>query len=59
MFDANGPDSVVVTNSVPLGESFSARLNGSLIVLDVAPLFADAIRRLERGGSLSELGGLA
>jgi ribose-phosphate pyrophosphokinase len=59
LFDANGPDSVVVTNSVPLGESFSARLNGSLIVLDVAPLFADAIRRLERGGSLSELGGLA
>jgi len=27
-------------------------------VLSVAPLFAEAIRRLENGGSLSELDGL-
>ena len=49
---------MVVTDSVALGEGFSPNLNGSLTVLNVAPIFAEAIRRLEQGGSLSELGGL-
>jgi ribose-phosphate pyrophosphokinase len=50
---ADKPDSVVVTDSVPLGEGFSSYLDGSLTVLTVAPLFAEAIRRLD--GSLAEL----
>jgi ribose-phosphate pyrophosphokinase len=59
LFDSNSrPDSLVVTDSVTLGEGFSAYLNGSLTVLSVAPIFAEAIRRLEQGGSLSELGGM-
>lgn len=58
LFDTNGPDSVVVTDSVSLGESFSAHLNGSLTVLEVAPLFAEGIRGLEQDEPPSELGGL-
>jgi ribose-phosphate pyrophosphokinase len=46
-------EQVVVTNSVPpfrLG-----RLPDQLVVLDVAPLFAEAIRRSHTGGSIAEL----
>lgn len=46
---------MVVTNSVPpfrLGRGPAA---GKLVLLDVAPLFAGAIRRLHEGGSVSEL----
>ncbi|HSD40727.1 MAG TPA: ribose-phosphate pyrophosphokinase [Burkholderiales bacterium] len=46
---------VVVTNSVPpfrLGRGPAA---DKLSVLDVAPLFAEAIRRLHEGGSINEL----
>jgi ribose-phosphate pyrophosphokinase len=49
-------DQIVVTDSVP-----AFRLEGSarakLRVLSVAPLFAEAIRRLHAGGSLAELTG--
>ncbi len=49
LFDSNlKPDSLVVTDSVTLGEGFSAYLNGSLTVLGVAPVFAEAIRRWNR-----------
>jgi ribose-phosphate pyrophosphokinase len=44
---ADRPDSVIVTDSVPLGEGFSAHLNGSLTVLSIAPVLSDAIRALE------------
>jgi len=48
-------DSVVVTNSVsPLPLEPSA-FGGTLAVLDVAPLVAEAIRRLHEGGSVGEL----
>ncbi len=57
LFDQDPPDKVVVTDSVDLGEGF-LRYLGPLAVLSVAPLFAEAIRRLESGGSVSELGGL-
>jgi ribose-phosphate pyrophosphokinase len=46
---------VVVTNSVPpfrLGHGPAA---DKLVVLDVAPLFAEAIRRLHEGGDVDEL----
>ncbi len=59
IFDPNGPDSVMVTDSVSLGEEFSAHLTGSLTVLTIAPLFAEAIRTLELGGSQSERDGLS
>ncbi len=58
IFDSGKPDTVVVTDSVALGERFAGYLKGSLVVLTVAPIFAEAIRRLESGGSVSQLGGL-
>ncbi len=58
LFDQDPPDKVLVTDSVDLGESFGAYLRGPLAVLSIAPLFAEAIQRLEDGGSLSELDGL-
>jgi phosphoribosylpyrophosphate synthetase len=48
-----------VTDSVTLHDSYLPYLNRTLEVLEIAPLFAEAIRRLELGsGSLSQLGGL-
>jgi ribose-phosphate pyrophosphokinase len=59
LFGPSGPDSVIVTDSVALHGSYSPYLNRRLEVLEIAPLFAAAIRRLELGGgSLSQLGGL-
>jgi ribose-phosphate pyrophosphokinase len=58
IFESGKPDSVVVTDSVPLSGGFLAYLNKSLTTLSIAPTFAEAIRRLEQGGSLSELAGL-
>lgn len=51
------PDSVIVTDSVRLGEGFLTKLNQSLHVVSIAPVFAEAIRRLE--GSLAEFTELA
>lgn len=48
-------DRLVVTNSVPpfrLGDAVGAE---KLVVLDVAPLLAEAIRRLHDGGSIVDL----
>jgi ribose-phosphate pyrophosphokinase len=58
VFELGKPDSVVVTDSVPLSGGFLAYLNKSLTALSIAPTFAEAIRRLEQGGSMSELEGL-
>jgi ribose-phosphate pyrophosphokinase len=63
LFVGNAPETlgdpalrqIVVTNSVPpfrLGRRPAAE---KLVVLDVAPLVAEAIRRLHEGGSLVEL----
>lgn len=57
LFDQDPPDTVLVTDSVDLGEDFQPYLQGRLEVLSIAPLLAEAIRRLECGGSLSQLGG--
>jgi ribose-phosphate pyrophosphokinase len=58
IFESGKPDSVVVTDSVPLSGGFLAYLNKSLTALSIASTFAEAIRRLEQGGSMSELAGL-
>jgi ribose-phosphate pyrophosphokinase len=47
LFEADRPDSVVVTDSVALDASFARHTGGSLTVLNAATLFADAIRALE------------
>jgi ribose-phosphate pyrophosphokinase len=53
------PDSVIVTDSVPLGESFSAYRNRSLHVVSIASAFAEAIRELERTATPPEIAGLS
>jgi ribose-phosphate pyrophosphokinase len=46
---------IVVTSSVPPFRLGGGQLPAQLVVLDVAPLFADAIRRIHTGGSIVEL----
>ncbi len=58
LFAAGGPDSVVVTDSVAMDPGFAAFGGGSLRVIGTAPLFAEAIRRIEQGVSLAELEGM-
>jgi ribose-phosphate pyrophosphokinase len=48
-------DQVVVTDSVPPFRLDPAAARGKLVVLESAPLFAEAIRRIHEGGSISEL----
>jgi phosphoribosylpyrophosphate synthetase len=45
------PDSVVVTDSVPLAAEFSIYAKASLTVLGIAPVLAEAIGSLEAGRS--------
>jgi ribose-phosphate pyrophosphokinase len=47
--------SVVVTDSIPPFRVTSAMLEQKLVVLETAPLVAEAIRRLHTGGSIVEL----
>jgi hypothetical protein len=51
--NASAIDKVVVTNSVPQDEH--VRLCPKLEVLDVSPVFAEAIRRVHHGESISSL----
>jgi phosphoribosylpyrophosphate synthetase len=51
LFDSTGPDSVVVTDSVKLDDSYAPFLNRTLEVLEIAPLLAATIRRLEQDRS--------
>ena len=48
-------EQVVVTDSVPPFRLHPAALRDKLVVLEVAPLFAEAIRRIDGGGSITEL----
>jgi ribose-phosphate pyrophosphokinase len=48
LFEADRPESVVVTDSIELGEGFSGHLGRGLSVLPVASCFAAAIRQLEQ-----------
>jgi len=49
---------VVVTNTIASGRLDQALAREKLVVLDVAPLFAETIRRLNSGGSLVSLMGI-
>jgi ribose-phosphate pyrophosphokinase len=51
----SGLDRLVVTDSVPPFRVDPALARRNLTVLDTAPLFAEAVRRLHAGGSLVEL----
>lgn len=51
--NASAIDKIVVTNSVPQDEH--SRLCPKLDVLDVSPIFAEAIRRVHHGESISKL----
>jgi len=51
---ASALDKVVVTNSVPQDEH-KARLGAKLDVLDIGPIFSEAIRRVHHGESISVL----
>lgn len=51
--NASALDKVVVTNSVPQDEH--CRLCPKLEVLDVSPIFSEAIRRVHHGESISVL----
>lgn len=51
--NASALDKVIVTNSVPQDEH--KRMCPKLDVLDVAPVFAEAIRRIHHGESISVL----
>ncbi|HEX7007700.1 MAG TPA: ribose-phosphate pyrophosphokinase [Alphaproteobacteria bacterium] len=48
-------DRVVVTNSVPAFRVAGTPAAGKLVVLDVAPLLGECIKRLHEGGSVVEL----
>ncbi|KAH8899622.1 phosphoribosyl pyrophosphokinase [Thozetella sp. PMI_491] len=51
---ASAIDKVIVTNSVPQ-EAHKAALGPKLEVLDISPIFAEAIRRVHHGESISVL----
>jgi ribose-phosphate pyrophosphokinase len=46
LFAADGPDTVFVTDSIPLSNEFRAFLGERLRVCSVVPLFAEMVRRL-------------
>jgi ribose-phosphate pyrophosphokinase len=48
-------DSLVVTNTLPPFRLDPELVRSRLTVLDVAPLFANAIQRIHNGGSIVEL----
>lgn len=51
-------DEVIVSNSVPQGKNVKrVKPNGKMKVFDIAPLFAEAIRRIHNGESVSFLFG--
>jgi ribose-phosphate pyrophosphokinase len=55
MFAEPALTQIIVTNSVPPINVDRAQVGAKLTVLEVAPLFAEAIRRSHTGGSLVEL----
>jgi len=59
LFGSDRPDSVVVTDSVSIDPSFARHTGTLLAVLNVAALFADAVRALEPNASPAHSGGPA
>lgn len=54
-FKENALEKIVVTNTVTVSVTDEVMLKEKIVVLDVAPLFAETIRRLNSGGSLVSL----
>ncbi|MDT8405248.1 ribose-phosphate pyrophosphokinase [Sulfuriflexus sp.] len=48
-------DKLVVTNTIPAFRLHSESVKAKLVILNVAPLFGEAIRRIHEGGSIVEL----
>lgn len=48
-------DQIVITNSIPLFRLKNPKVLEKIKVLDIAPLFAETIKRLNNGGSIVEL----
>lgn len=55
LFDDPSIDSVVVTDTVPPGRPAADDVGDRLVILSMAPLLAQALSRIQNGGSLSEL----
>ncbi len=55
LFGEDGPDAMLVSDSVPIRSQYASMLNGRLQICTVAPLFAECIRRLHRGEPLTGL----
>jgi ribose-phosphate pyrophosphokinase len=55
LFGDDGPDTVMVSDSVPIRGQYASLLMGRLRVCTVAPLFAECIRRLHAGEPLTGL----
>lgn len=54
---ASSVEEIVVTDTIPPIRVTDAGLKSKLVQLSVAPLFAEAVRRLHTGGSISDLVG--
>jgi len=50
-----GLERLVVTDTIPPFRLDAALVQSKLTVLDTAPLFAEAVRRIHGGGSIVEL----
>ena len=48
-------DQIIVTNTIPPFRLDNTRIKEKVTVLDAAPLFAETIKRMEEGGSVTEL----
>lgn len=55
LFDAAGPDRILVTDAVPLPTALPPKARSKLAVVSVADLLGDVIRRLHDGASVSDL----
>lgn len=55
LFAADGPDEVIVTDTVPLPPELSRAAAGKVRVVGVSSLVADVIGRMHRGEAVSEL----
>lgn len=55
LFGSGGPDSLIVTDSIPLAPAFQSLVPQRLEVCSCAHLFAQTLARIERGESLAGL----
>jgi len=55
LFAADGPDEVIVTDTVPLPRELSQAAAGKVRIIAVSALVADVVGRMHRGEAVSEL----